>query len=61
MLRNFGKWNGYSDTAVDHAEQVAFLKLAPQLPSPDILDRPNALVGIHYLLTDLKGHYGVPQ
>src|ERR1035438_4396312 len=59
-MSDVGKWNRDRDATVDHAQQVAFLELAPKGPSPDVLDGPNALVGIDHLFTDLKGHYGVP-
>ena len=55
-----GKRDQHRYAVVTESEQIKPLEDGPKGPGADVLDRPNPLVGIHDLITDLEGHTGSP-
>ena len=53
---------GHEDghTVTTEAQKVESLECRSEGSGADILDGPNALVGINHLVTDLKSHTGSP-
>jgi hypothetical protein len=50
--------NHHREAAAGETEEIKLLEVASKSARADVLDRPNALVGIHNFLAYLKKHPG---